>query len=193
MYEFLGEQAKLVLAAHGRGDAAVVPHFGSWHPRLVGKSAGDIMEAQIDLTEVRETLAREFGFVDWTTVESNPSLRPDSAFEFAVDAVLTGDLEGLSRVIASDPSLPQQRSRFGHQATLLHYSAANGVETFRQQVPMNAVAVVGLLLRSGADPNSEARMYGGATPLGLFLTSAHPAQAGVTEDAARLLRAAGAQ
>ncbi|WP_261340722.1 hypothetical protein [Planctomicrobium piriforme] len=41
--------------------------------------------------------------------------------------------------------------------------------------------------------NATANIYGGSTPLGLLVTSDHPAQAGVTSDARKVLEAAGAK
>ena len=44
-------------------------------------------------------------------------------------------------VLASDPSLIHRRSSFGHRSTLLHYVGSNGVETYRQRVPMNLAEI----------------------------------------------------
>jgi len=62
---------------------------------------------------------------------------------------------------------------------LLHYVGANGVEYFRQKTPKNAVAVAKLLLKSGAEIDAMADMYGGSTTIGLIATSIHPYLAGV--------------
>jgi len=37
-----------------------------------------------------------------------------------------------------------------HHATLLHYVGANGIESFRQKTPANAVDIARLLLDAGA-------------------------------------------
>jgi hypothetical protein len=66
---------------------------------------------------------------------------------------------------------------------LVHYVTANGVETSRQwHSPRNAVDVLRLLLRRGADPDAVCDSYGGGsgtTPLCLLTSSAHPGAAGV--------------
>src|SRR5512134_1794628 len=62
----------------------------------------------------------------------------------------------------SVPDLVIWRSHYGHRATLLHYLAANGVETYRQRVPRNASSLASLLTQRGADPHATATMYGAA-------------------------------
>ena len=103
-----------------------------------------------------------------------------SRFESAIDAVITGDIATLERLLGEDPQLIRERSTLPHRAMLLHYVSANGVEDDRQKTPTNAVAVARLLLRSGADADAVAEMYGGgSTTLGLVASSVHPLRAGV--------------
>ena len=55
-------------------------------------------------------------------------------------------------------------------------------------------ACLELLVEAGADVNATANMYGGGSMvLGLPVTSDHPAKAGVTGDARKVLEAAGAK
>ena len=108
-----------------------------------------------------------------------------------MDAVVTGDLPALTEILDVRPELVRARSCYGHGATLLHYLGANGVETYRQRTPMNAAAVAGFLIDRGAAVAAEANVYGGGqTTLALLLTSAHPAEAGVTDAVAAVLRSA---
>jgi ankyrin repeat protein len=101
-------------------------------------------------------------------------------FEVAADAIVTGDLDTLRRLLREHPDLVRARSTRGHSSTLLHYVSANGVEDFRQKTPPNIVAVTELLLDAGADVNAESEAYGGhSTTLGLAATSIHPEKAGV--------------
>ncbi|NNE01456.1 MAG: ankyrin repeat domain-containing protein, partial [Pirellulaceae bacterium] len=77
--------------------------------------------------------------------------------------------------------------------TLLHYCGSNGVETYRQVVPTNLPQLTQLLIDAGADVNATAEMYGGNCPtLGLLITSAHPAEAGVVDQVVQILIDAGA-
>src|SRR5260221_838351 len=78
------------------------------------------------------------------------------------------------QLLGEDPDLVRERSTFLHHATLLHYVGANGVENYRQKTPKNAVQVAEVLLRSGADVNAVADIYGGSDTLGLAATSVFP-------------------
>lgn len=191
--EQLDRQAQRILEAHRAGDRTVVTHITCWHPRLTCRGADEIMNSHFTLDDARQTIAREYGYSDWSEVESRGAEPPDRDFELAVDALLAGDVEALRRLLFSDPSLIRRRSSYGHRATLLHYVGANGVETHRQRVPRNLAQVARLLIEAGADVNATAAMYGGSTALGLLVTSAHPACAGVAADVALLLESAGAK
>lgn len=192
--EQLDRQANRLVEGHRAGDRAVVPQITCWHPRLACHSADDIMTSALTLEDARQTLAREYGFADWSHAEAEGVDPPDADFEFAVDTLLRGDVETLRGLLAGDPSLVHRRSRFGHRSTLLHYIGSNGVETYRQRVPLNLAEVTRLLIEAGADVNATAGMYGGgSTALGLLVTSDHPARAGVTADVRKVLEAAGAR
>jgi ankyrin repeat protein len=95
-------------------------------------------------------------------------------FEKAVDAIITGDKTTLADLLRKYPALIHARSTRRHQATLLHYVGANGVEDYRQKTPPNIVEITNLLLDSGADVNATADLYGGSTTLSLVATSVHP-------------------
>src|SRR5262249_39499878 len=101
-------------------------------------------------------------------------------FERAADAIVSGDLATLERLLREEPALVRARSMREHGSTLLHYVSANGVEGYRQKTPKNIVRITELLLGAGADVEAEADVYGGgATALGLAATSCHPEDAGV--------------
>lgn len=103
-----------------------------------------------------------------------------SKFEAAADAIVSGDIAALERLLNDDPELVRARSTREHHSTLLHYVSANGIEDFRQKTPKNIVAIATLLLDSSADVNAESEAYGGrSTTLGLTATSCHPEKAGV--------------
>ncbi len=139
------------------------------------------MAVPLTADDARWTLAREHGFADWAAVELAGGTLLDARFEEAVDVVLAGDLARLDDLLVTTPSLARARSAYGHRATLLHYLAANGVETWRQVVPSNAATVARCLCAAGADVGATMTVYGGElTTLPLVETSAHPAEAGVT-------------
>ena len=53
---------------------------------------------------------------------------PDKVFETAADLVIRGNLAALAAALDEHPTLVRATSSRAHGATLLHYSAANGVE-----------------------------------------------------------------
>ena len=192
--ELLQRQAQTILAAHRDGIDAVTFHLGSWSPVYVGRPRDEIMSSELTLDQAQETISREYGYSDWAAVEALGDARLDIKFEQAVDYVITGQVDVLSQTLENQPSLVGRASQYPHRATLLHYIAANGVESYRQITPLNAVEVTRVLLEAGADVNAVAEMYGGgSTTLGLLLTSAHPAKAGVVDDVAAVLKLAGAK
>jgi hypothetical protein len=139
------------------------------------------------LADAQFLIAQAHGFINWSEFSSHLErpFRGDSKgreFEAAVDAVVTGDLQLLTSLLADHPELARTRSARTHHATLLHYIAANGVEDYRQLTPPNAVKVAELLLKSGAEVDALADTYGGGTDqttMNLLVSSAHPAEAGL--------------
>jgi len=142
--------------------------------------------------DARLALACAYSFRDWpalaewvTAVRDAGS--PVAQFESAVEAVINGDVDSLEGLLRDDPGLVCARSTIvthhdppQHRATLLHYTAANGIEGYRQKTPPNAVELATALLRAGAEPDALAGMYGGqVTTMTMLVSSAHPALAGV--------------
>jgi hypothetical protein len=117
-----------------------------------------------------------------------------ACYEAAADAIVTGDLPTLGRLLKKDPKLVHRRSTREHNATLLHYVSANGVEGYRQKTPKNIVKIAEALLDAGAEVDAEADVYGGgATTLGLVGTSVHPFRAGVQNPLMQVLLDHGAE
>lgn len=148
-------------------------------------------------SEARQTLAREYGFSTWDILMDfiEELQQPESLisyFETAVDAIVSGDEPLLRRMLAGRPELVRTRSQRIHGATLLHYTAANGIENFRQRTPLNIVGITRLLLKVGAEVDAALTEGGGGTTLGLAATSVHPARAGVQLQLMELLLDAGA-
>ncbi len=190
--EVLTRQVEVLEAAHARGDGAASIQPSQWLPRCLGQPHEAILSVPLDTADARLTVAREHGFPDWETVVTAGNVPLDPAFESAVDLALAGEVRRLGAQLRQMPALALARSAYGHRATLLHYLAANGVETWRQVVPANAADVVRLLIASGAEVNATMPVYGGHhTFLDLLHTSAHPADAGVTQAMAEVLSTTG--
>jgi len=141
--------------------------------------------ARCALADAQFFVARGHGFASWPKFAKHleglaRDNSPVSKFETAVDAIVSGDLQGLQRLLRENPELAAARSTREHRSTLLHYVSANGVEDFRQKTPKNIIEITRLLLEAGADVNAESEAYGGrSTTLGLTATSLHPEHAGV--------------
>lgn len=178
--------------------------LGAWDAErraaAIGRYATERMQgAACGLEEARLVVARCHGFADWDRLahhveELGDPDSPVARFERAADAIIDGDIGTLRHLLATDPALVQARSTREHRATLLHHVAANGVEDFRQRTPANIGAIARLLLDRGAEVDAEADVYGGgATTLGLVVTSAHPRKTGVQLELADLLLERGAR
>ncbi len=148
---------------------------------------------KLPLSKAQLALARAHGFGSWPKFSRYldalaHSTTAESEFESAADAIVNGDLATLTQFVSGKPQLVRARSAREHQATLLHYTAANGVEGYRQKTPSNIVEIARLLLDSGADINAEANLYGGGSmTLELAATSVHPERTGVQESLMQLL------
>ena len=157
-------------AARERGAAVLLSNWSD-HPRDELHSAGPLEPGY-----ARLIVARDHGFASWAAVTG----ACDPAFERAVDAVVLGRIDELRRLLAETPDLAARSSAYGHRATLLHYTAANGVEIRRQVVPANAAEVATTLLQAGADPTARLHAYGRTfDTLAMLKSSAHPRAAGV--------------
>jgi ankyrin repeat protein len=158
-----------------------------------------LRSATIDkLADAQFLIARAHGFASWPKFarhveELQHAGSPDAKFEEAADAIASGDIATLRRLLDESPELIRQRSSRDHRSTLLHYVSANGIEDFRQHTPQNIVELTRLLLDAGADVNAESDAYGGhSMTLGLVATSVHPEAAGVQIELMELLLARGA-
>lgn len=190
------KQAKDLLKARKSSEA--IRRIKRFHPRLAELSETEIAEAKLSLADAQWVIAREHAFESWPKFvkhiqEFIRANSPVSRFELAADAIVTGDLMVLKRLLRDDPKLVRGRSTREHQAPLIHYVAANGVEGFRQKTPKNIVEITRVLLGSRAEVDATSQAYGSSsTALGLAATSYHPAKAGVQLDLLHELLDAGA-
>lgn len=139
------------------------------------------------LAKAQFALARTYGFESWPKfarhVRELTRNSPVSRFEAAADAIANGDAASLRDLLQSDPDLVRARSTRRHNATLLDYVAANGVENYRQKTPKNVIEIAEMLLTAGAGVDASANVYGGGcATLELVATSVHPQKAGVQQE-----------
>lgn len=163
-----------------------VKHVQKFHPEPWKLTQLNKPETNFSIEDARLVTARELGFEDWPVLLKHiDDLRdPDSQaarFERAVEAVVHGDLGTLIALLSTHPGIVRERSSRGHQATLLHYVSANGIENYRQLTPPNALEIADALLLAGAEPDAFAEVYESkwGTTLELLVSSSHPAKAGL--------------
>jgi hypothetical protein len=116
------------------GDDSAKWRFKWEHPRFRGKPVAEVAAAPLSLGDAQEVIAREYGFATWADVtEFTDAVRRDRGvqeFETAVEAVISGDLAALKKLLGSNRALVRARSTRRHHATMLHYVAANGLGHF---------------------------------------------------------------
>jgi len=119
------------------------------HPRLPGRANTndrnavtdeDIRRARVLVADAQSVVARWHGFSSWPKLAEHVKAltRKDSRvlqFELAVEAIITGEVATLKSLLRENPELRRARSTREHQATLLHYVGANGVEAYHQKTP----------------------------------------------------------
>jgi ankyrin repeat protein len=190
--EAYAEQAHALWSAFKDGDDNAAWRFKWEHPRFRGKPVTEVKNASLKPEDAELVVAQMYAFDTWRDLEAfTRALKTDpeiEQFESAVQAVVDGDQNRLKSALHQHPKLVKARSSRRHHATLLHYTAANGVEGSRQRTPPNAVEIATCLLDAGAEADALADMYGGkCTTLGMLVSSGHPAEAGVQAPLAELL------
>jgi hypothetical protein len=174
------KQAKDLLTAFKARDSRVLDRIRWNHPRFRELTDIQIWERPFVLADAQLVVARLHYFESWpkllrhieTLERQDPLVR---RFEDAADAIIAGDVGTLRTLLADHPELVHQRSTRAHEAPLLHYVTANGVEDYRQRSPKNTVEVAAMLLDAGAEVDATGEAYGGGwAALGLVSTSTPP-------------------
>jgi ankyrin repeat protein len=169
------------------------PTWGRTHSSVPpSKARRSKRSATPTLATAQFVLARAHGFESWPKLAKHIAATtransPVNHFEQAADAIVTGATATLEELLCEHPALVRAHSTRRHQATLLHYISANGIEGYRQKTPNNIVRIAELLLHAGADVNAVADVYAGSTTLTLVATSLHPERAGVQDALLQLL------
>ncbi len=164
------------------GHEFIFQEIANYHKEHLGRSHELLKGMGLNEADCRNAIAHEYGFNSWKEV-TGLMLPYDMDFEITVQSMLAGDFEQLQERIAARPVLINQRSRYGHGATLMHYAVSNGVEIWRQQVPSNLPEMVSFLLEKGASLTPKMKVYGGEyTAPELLLSSMHPRNAGIFDE-----------
>ncbi len=176
--EHITHFAEKMWAEIGQKPAFLLRQINNHHPDYLGTPIIKLKELNFSFEDCQLTITQSFGFKNWAEVEALDQTVYSLEFEKAVHCLIHGKVIQLESLLENFPGLVQQTSKYGHEATLLHYVASNGVEMWRQQVPSNLPELLSLLLEKGADKNSKMSIYGGHfTTLELLKTSAHPYEA----------------
>ena len=197
--EWAGQWVMRVLEVNPESPDDARRTVGRWAGQIADFAREQLTPPECATTQAELVIARAHGFPTWSALVAHLEglAQSDStigAFERAADAIISGEIAELERLLESRRDLVHVRSDREHRATLLHYVSANGVENYRQKTPPNIVDIARRLLDAGAEVDAEANVYGGgATTLGLVVTSAHPRLAGVQNPLADLLLDRGAR
>ena len=162
--------------------------LNNYNKDFIGKSIEELSSLSFSLHDAKNTVAQEYGFGSWEELSSLNPIPYQIAFQKAIDILLSGDEEVLQQTLKDNPELVKLRSNYGHRASLFHYVASNGVEMWRQKVPLNLPRLTNILLDHGADKDALMKVYGGNfNTFDLLITSAHPKQAGILKEMKSLL------
>ncbi len=185
--DYLKTSVERLLEGHASNHPGAVVQISNWLPGKAGFDRDRILAEPLAREEAQLTVAREHGWGSWEEAVRRVATAFDPVFESAVDAMVSGNLDQLESMLSEVSDVIERRSGFGHQATLLHYCGSNGIETWRQVVPFNLPEMVGVLVGNGADRSCKAPFYGSeVTAHDLFVTSAHPRDAGLSDIAVLL-------
>ena len=189
IYEHLNLLSLKMLEGLKLKEDSIYTQINNYNPNYLGHSTSSLKEKEWNLDQCQLTISNEYGFKSWNDVKNLNNLKYNIPFEECVGAIIHGSLNLLKLRLEANPSLVFYQSQYGHKATLLHYTASNGIELWRQQVPQNLADITKLLLDFGADRDAKMSVYGGKfTTIELLTTSAHPFAAGVGESTIEVLK-----
>lgn len=188
IYEELSAYANNLYDQFRLGNSVATIEISNYHPDFIGKDVDYILSSEVELEDILLVIARQYGFKNWTEVESQKDTAINVEFEKCVDDLLSGDLVLVKATLVQNPNLINMRSQYGHGAGLIHYLGSNGIELWRQVVPQNLVEVLKLMIDFNVDLSMQANIYGSNSLLALLTSSGHPWKAGVARDAIDVLR-----
>src|SRR5262245_61661037 len=111
------KQAKNLFKARKSPEGAC--RFKKFHPRLTNLAEAEIANAELSLADAQCVIAREHAFESWPRFvkhiqELVRANSPVSNFELAADAIVTGDVTALKRLLAENLELVRARSTREH-------------------------------------------------------------------------------
>jgi Ankyrin repeats (3 copies) len=106
------KQAKDLVKARNSGDSEASLRINQFHPRL-GKLPGTERQSAFTLADAQLVIAREHGFESWPKFAKhleamNQESSPVSLWESARNAVITGDVSALERLLCENPQFFSQ-------------------------------------------------------------------------------------
>ena len=147
------KQAEDLLQDYLEGLTQARLRAGNHLPRLSGEPARGNTETDLTLQETRHVIAREYGYPEWARLAAAIAPGPELAAPVAAlrKAINTGDVAGVRRVIEGHPHIVEvnmtpDRAR---RCNPLRFAAGDNAEG------PNQVAIVRLLIESGADPQDD--------------------------------------
>lgn len=185
--DYLFQMAKNLMTAYRNQNPAAIIELNNYHPDYLGKPESFIRQQELEQADFLFTIAKEYGYTDWEQVVATGQSPLHLDFEKALDLLLAGNKLELEEFLNEKPQLILATSSFGHQAQLIHYVGSNGIELWRQVVPLNLPAITKMLIEKGADIQAEVNVYGGTNVAALVSSSGHPWVAGVAEEVLELL------
>lgn len=190
VHDYLKGLSKKLWKGIKNHNPVVKTEINNYHPAYINGEGEEFFENKLKKKDARLTIAREFGFRKWKGLKKLGTQKFDRSFEMAVEQILNGDIQALESLLKEKKNLVNKHSKFGHKATLLHYTASNGVEIWRQRVPENLPQITQCLLDYGADKNAKMEVYRSEfDTLALLESSEHPFDAGVGDDMIKILTA----
>ena len=181
--EHLSTLATMLYEGIHSGHDYLYAEVNNYHPLHLGEPIIQLKEADLDLTDCQWTIACEYGFKSWEDVLDLRKTEYNRPFEEAVDHLLGGNFQELQALIRTYPNIITASSQYGHKATILHYTASNGVELWRQQVPINLPEMTAYLIHMGVSKWTLMNVYGSQyDAMTLLKSSIHPYKAGVGQE-----------
>lgn len=181
--EHLSTLATMLYEGIQSGHDYLYTEINNYHPLNLGEPISQLKEADLDLIDCQWTIACEYGFKSWEDVLDLRKTEYNRPFEEAVDSLLAGNFQELQALITTYPSILTASSQYGHKATILHYTASNGVELWRQQVPVNLPKMTAYLIHMGVSKWTLMNVYGSQyDTMTLLKSSIHPHNAGVGQE-----------